>query len=65
MSDVNVARVGESITDVTDKGEYVETKENESVDKAGWIVRRISELGGLRMSVILLRLIYLDLILLM
>ena len=45
-SDVNVARVGENITDVTDKGEYVETKENESVDKAGWIVRRISELGG-------------------
>ena len=24
----------------------METKENESVDKAGWIVRRISELGG-------------------
>lgn len=46
LSDVNVTRVGESITDVTDKGEYVETKENESVDKAGWIVRRISELGG-------------------
>ena len=46
LSDVNVERVGESITDVTDKGEYVETKENESVDKAGWIVRRISELGG-------------------
>ena len=46
LSDVNVAIVGESITDVTDKGEYVETKENESVDKAGWIVRRISELGG-------------------
>ena len=45
-SDVNVAGVGESITDVTDKGEYVETKENESVDKVGWIVRRISELGG-------------------
>ena len=45
-SDVNVARVGESITDVTDKGEYVETKENEPVDKVGWIVRRISELGG-------------------
>ena len=44
--DVNVTRVGESITDVTDKGEYVETKENESVDKAGGIVRRISELGG-------------------
>ena len=45
-SDVNVARVGESITDVTDKGEYVETKENEPVDKVSWIVRRISELGG-------------------
>lgn len=44
--DVNVVRVGENITDVTDKGEYVETKENESVDKAGWIVRRILELGG-------------------
>ena len=45
-SDVNVARVGESMTDVTDKSEYVETRETESVDKAGWIVRRISELGG-------------------
>ena len=45
-SDVNVARVGESMTDVTDKGEYVETKENEPVDKVSWIVRRISELGG-------------------
>ena len=45
-SDVNVAGVGESITDVTDKGEYVETKENEPMDKVGWIVRRISELGG-------------------
>ena len=44
--DVNVVRVGESMTDVTDKSEFVETKETESVDKAGWIVRRISELGG-------------------
>ena len=44
--DVNVVRVGESMTDVTDKGEYVETKENEPVDKVSWIVRRISELGG-------------------
>ena len=43
---MNVTRVGERITDVTDKGEYVETKENEPVDKAGWIVRKISELGG-------------------
>ena len=40
-----MTRVGESMTDVTDKGEYVETKENEPVDKVSWIVRRISELG--------------------
>lgn len=45
-SDVNVARMNKSMTDVTDKGEYVETKENEPVDKVSWIVRRISELGG-------------------
>ena len=44
--DVNVVRVGESITDVIDKSEFVETRENEPVDKVGWIVRRISELGG-------------------
>ena len=45
-SDANVARMDKSMTDVTDKGEYVETKENEPVDKVSWIVRRISELGG-------------------
>ena len=45
-SDVNVARVGESTTDVTDKNEFVETGETGPVDKADWIVRRISELGG-------------------
>ena len=45
-SDVNVTRMDESITDVTDKSEFVGTRETESVDKAGWIVRRISELGG-------------------
>ena len=45
-SDVNVARVGESMTDVTDKSEFVGTRETESVDKTDWIVRRISELGG-------------------
>ena len=44
--DVNVAKVSESMTDVTDKKEFVETRETKSVDKAGWIVRRISELGG-------------------
>ena len=46
LTDVNVARVGESITDMTDKSEFVESEEKEPVDKAGWIVRRISELGG-------------------
>ena len=45
-ADVNLARVGESMTDVTDKSEYVETRETEPVDKAGWIVSRISEFGG-------------------
>ena len=44
--DVNVVRIGESMTDVTDKSEFVETRETEPVDKAGWIIRRISELGG-------------------
>ena len=44
--DMNVVRVGKSMTDVTDKNEFVETRETEPVDKAGWIVRRISELGG-------------------
>ena len=46
VSDVNTARMDENITDVTDKGEYVEIRETEPVDKADWIVRRISELGG-------------------
>ena len=45
-SDVNMARMNEDITDVTGESEYVETKENEPMDKVGWIVRRISELGG-------------------
>ena len=46
MSDVSVARVGESMTDVTDKNEFVEIRETEPVDKADWIVRRISDFGG-------------------
>lgn len=41
-----MARVDESITDVTDKSEFVETKEIKLVDKAGWIVRRISKSSG-------------------
>ena len=46
VSDVNTARMDEDITDVTGKGEFIESEEKVSVDKAGWIVRRISELGG-------------------
>lgn len=45
-SDVNVARMDECTTDVTGKSEFVEPEEKVPVDKAGWIVRRISELGG-------------------
>ena len=46
VSDVNMARMDEDITDVTGKNEFMESEEKVSVDKAGWIVRRISELGG-------------------
>ena len=46
LADVNVARMDESITDVTDKSEFVETRETGFMDKADWIVMRISELGG-------------------
>ena len=46
VSDVNTARMDEDITDVTGKSEFMESEEKVSVDKAGWIVRRISEIGG-------------------
>ena len=46
LSDTNVARVGESIADVTGKSEFVEIRESELVDKVERIVRRISGLGG-------------------
>ena len=46
VSDVNMARMDEDITDVTGKSKLVEPKEKEPVDKVGWIIRRISELGG-------------------
>ena len=46
VSDVNMARMDEDITDVTGKSKLVEPKEKEPVDKVGWIMRRISELGG-------------------
>ena len=45
-SDVNVARMDESTTDVTGKSEFVETRETEPVDKTSRIVKKISELGG-------------------
>lgn len=46
LSDENVTRMDESITDVTGKSEFVEPEEKEPIDKVGWIVRRISEFGG-------------------
>ena len=46
LSDVNVTRMDENITDVTGKSELVEIRETEPVDKVGRIVRRISELDG-------------------
>ena len=55
VSDVDKTRMDESITDVTGKSELVEIKEADPVDKAGWIANRVSK--------ILLRLIYVDLIL--
>lgn len=44
--DVDVEKTGERITDVTGKSECMEVKKSESMDKAAWIVRRISENGG-------------------
>ena len=46
LSDENVTRMDEGITDVTGKSKLVEHEEKESVDEVGWIVRRISDLGG-------------------
>ena len=46
LSDENVTRMDESITDVTGKSEFVEPEEKEPIDKVGWIVMRISEFGG-------------------
>ena len=46
VSDVNMARMDEDITDVTGKSKLVEPKEKEPLDKVGWIIMRISELGG-------------------
>ena len=46
VSDVNMARMDEDINDVTGKSEFMESEEKVSVDKAGWIVRRILEFGG-------------------
>jgi len=46
VSDVNTTRMDEDIADVTGKSEFMESEEKVPVDKAGWIVRRVSELGG-------------------
>ena len=46
LSDENVTRMDEGITDVTGKSKLVEHEEKESVDEVGWFVRRISDLGG-------------------
>ena len=46
LSDENVTRMDEGITDVTGKSKLVEHEEKESVDEVGWIVRRISDFGG-------------------
>ena len=46
LSDTNVARVDESVIDVTGKSEFVETKEKEPIGKVDWIVRRISDFDG-------------------
>ena len=46
LSDENVTRMDEGITDVTGKSELVEHEEKESVDEVGWIVRKISDFGG-------------------
>ena len=45
MDEEILLRCFDSMTEAY-KNEFVETKETESVDKAGWIVRKISELGG-------------------
>lgn len=50
LSDENVARMDEGITDVTGKNELVEHEEKESVDEVRWIVRRISERGDFENS---------------
>ena len=63
--DVNVVRVGESMTDVADKSEFVETRETEPVTKLAGLLGEYQSLAVMRMSTILLRLMYLDLILLM
>ena len=46
LSDTNVARVDESVIDVTGKSEFVEPKEKEPIGKVDWIVRRISDFDG-------------------
>lgn len=46
VPDANEEGTDERIADETGKSECAEAKEIEPVDKTGWIVKRISELGG-------------------
>lgn len=64
VSDVNMARMDEDITDVTGKSKLVEPKEKNLWIKLAGLSGEYQSLVVMRMSVILLRLIYSDLILL-
>lgn len=47
LSDVDMARTSGRVVDMAGKSEYVEAKGLNPADRAEWIIRRISELGGL------------------
>lgn len=65
LSDENVTRIDEGITDVTGKSELVEHEEKSLWTKLDGLSGEYQILVALRMSVILLRQMYSDLILLM
>lgn len=46
LSDVDMARTSGRVVDMAGKSEYVEAKGLNPADRAEWIIRRISELGG-------------------
>ena len=65
LSDVNMTRMDESIINVTSKSELVNMKKKSLWTKLAGLSGEYQSLVVMRMSVILLRLIYSDLILLM